>query len=107
MGQVRPQAEKKHSEELLLTVRLKLLSKHALNQLHDVFAFRNSEECPVVIKEVLEDKESCRNKLNLCSTPRGEEGINVLFYDTSDVNSPEHFQQGIGNKKSMTKLARI
>ena len=100
-----PMRRKKHLIKLLLTVRLHLLSNHALINLHRFFAYNKREECLFVVKQVYQDKESCRNTLNLCSTPRycSEDAINVLFYKSSDVNSWKHYEQGINNK-SLTSL---
>ena len=95
----------KFAKELLFTVRLPLLSDHALNSvLCKDSSFRNSEECLVLVKDILEDKLFHRNGMNFSCTTRycDQSMFNILTFGSGYLLSPKLVRYDINNKELTT-----
>ena len=86
--------EKKHSKDLLMTVRLFLLSRHALTHLlHRDSSFKSVEDCQTIINETIKrNKLSKQNKKIIneknCTRYCSENNFDILhcgkIYDRMD-----------------------
>ena len=92
----------KYAKELLYKVRLPLLSDHDLDSvLCKDSSFRNNEECLVMVKNILKDKDFVRNSKNFSSTTRycNQNMFNILTFDEGNSCCPKLLQYDISNKE--------
>ena len=104
---------KKHSKDLLMTVRLSLLSKHALKHLlHRDSSFKKVNECQTIINETIELKKiSKQNKKSIniknCTRYCGENNFDILHCgEIEDSMNEEDLYRRFVNKIDGRNLIR-
>ena len=96
----------KFAKELLLKVRLPLLSDRALNYvLRKDSSFRNSKECLVLVKHILKENNIFRNSKYFSCTTRycNQNTFNILTFNKSALPSLNLVRYDI-NKNTLTSV---
>ena len=96
----------KFAKELIFKVRLPLLSNYALNSvLCNDSSFRNSEDCLVLVKQILKDKYFYRNSMKFdCSTRYCNQNMfNTLSVGSDVLPSLKVVRYDIDNKVLKTE----
>ena len=91
-----------HAKDILLKVRLHLLSDPALDHvLRKHSSFGNNEECRVLMEKILKEKTVYRNSINFRYNARycSQTMFNVIAVDTKDTRSLQLVNYNIGLHK--------